>query len=47
MHFGIVAVKAQRDALVDAFAATWPHHECRARVKQAGLEALSDWMRAT
>jgi len=47
MHFGIVAVRAQRDALVDAFAAAWPHHGCRARVTLAGLEALSDWMRAT
>ncbi len=47
MHVGIVAVKAPRDALVDAFAAAWPHHEARARVTLAGLEALSDWMRAT
>lgn len=47
MHFGIVTVKAQREALVDAFAAAWPQHEARARVALAGIEALSDWMRAT
>ncbi|HEY8976754.1 MAG TPA: hypothetical protein VIN75_21240 [Burkholderiaceae bacterium] len=47
MHFGIVAVKAGAAQFVDAFATAWPHHEPAARVDVTGLEALSDWMRAT
>ena len=47
MHFGIVAARAPVDALVDAFAFAWPHHEPTARVSLSGLDALSDWMRAT
>jgi hypothetical protein len=46
MHFGIVALRADVGALVDAFATAWPHHEPRSRTTLAGLDAMSDWMRA-
>jgi len=47
MHFGIVAVRGGTAQLIDALASAWPHHEPAARASVAGLDALSDWMRAT
>lgn len=46
MHLGMVAVKADVAALVDAFTCVWPDYEPKADAQLSGLDALWNWMEA-